>query len=83
MILGHFKYFFLFFCLILVHRDHYENLYCVVKGWKKFILIPPSDLPFVPYGKYYLDQLTWMFKYIEYDFLQYACIYIYGCSRVV
>ncbi|KAK3583289.1 hypothetical protein CHS0354_011178 [Potamilus streckersoni] len=34
------------------HRDHYENLYCVVKGWKKFILIPPSDLPHVPYETY-------------------------------
>lgn len=35
-----------------MHRDHYENLYGVVKGWKKFILIPPSDLPFVPYELY-------------------------------
>lgn len=35
-----------------MHRDHYENLYCVVKGWKKFILIPPTDLPFVPYESY-------------------------------
>lgn len=35
-----------------MHRDHYENLYCVVKGWKKFILIPPTDLPFVPYENY-------------------------------
>lgn len=35
-----------------MHRDHYENLYCVVKGWKKFILIPPTDLPFVPYETY-------------------------------
>ena len=37
---------------ISVHKDHYENLYCVVKGWKRFILIPPSDLPFVPYGEF-------------------------------
>lgn len=36
---------------VSVHRDHYENLYCVISGWKKFILIPPTDLPFVPYGK--------------------------------
>ncbi|KAJ8299142.1 hypothetical protein KUTeg_023202 [Tegillarca granosa] len=35
-----------------MHRDHYENLYCVVSGWKKFTLIPPTDLPFVPYGNY-------------------------------
>ncbi|XP_060552824.1 bifunctional peptidase and (3S)-lysyl hydroxylase Jmjd7-like isoform X2 [Ruditapes philippinarum] len=32
-----------------MHRDHYENLYCVVRGWKKFLLIPPTDLPSVPY----------------------------------
>ncbi|XP_076115665.1 bifunctional peptidase and (3S)-lysyl hydroxylase Jmjd7-like [Mytilus galloprovincialis] len=35
-----------------MHKDHYENLYCVVKGWKKFILIPPTDQPFVPYELY-------------------------------
>ncbi|KAH3859035.1 bifunctional peptidase and (3S)-lysyl hydroxylase Jmjd7-like [Dreissena polymorpha] len=32
-----------------MHRDHYENLYCVVRGWKKFTLLPPTDLPYVPY----------------------------------
>lgn len=36
-----------------MHRDHYENLYCVVSGWKKFTLIPPTDLPFVPYETYH------------------------------
>ncbi|XP_064604380.1 bifunctional peptidase and (3S)-lysyl hydroxylase Jmjd7-like [Liolophura sinensis] len=35
-----------------LHKDHYENLYCVVSGWKKFILIAPTDLPFVPYDIY-------------------------------
>ncbi|XP_076451021.1 bifunctional peptidase and (3S)-lysyl hydroxylase Jmjd7-like isoform X2 [Babylonia areolata] len=35
-----------------MHRDHYENLYCVISGSKTFLLIPPSDLPFVPYEKY-------------------------------
>ncbi|KAL4224639.1 JmjC domain-containing protein 7 [Mactra antiquata] len=35
-----------------MHRDHYENLYCVIKGWKKFILHPPTDLPFIPYETY-------------------------------
>lgn len=35
-----------------MHKDHYENLYCVITGWKKFILIPPSDVPFVPYEVY-------------------------------
>ena len=36
--------------LITVHKDHYENIYCVVSGQKTFILIPPTDQPFVPYG---------------------------------
>ncbi|XP_045018095.1 bifunctional peptidase and (3S)-lysyl hydroxylase JMJD7 [Bubalus bubalis] len=34
----------------LVHKDHYENLYCVVSGEKHFLLHPPSDRPFIPYG---------------------------------
>lgn len=34
-----------------VHKDHYENLYCVVSGEKHFLLHPPSDRPFIPYGK--------------------------------
>ncbi|XP_039993450.1 bifunctional peptidase and (3S)-lysyl hydroxylase JMJD7 isoform X2 [Xiphias gladius] len=36
----------------LVHKDHYENLYCVISGEKNFILLPPTDRPFVPYGVY-------------------------------
>ncbi|TNN87357.1 JmjC domain-containing protein 7 [Liparis tanakae] len=36
----------------LVHKDHYENLYCVVSGEKNFILLPPTDRPFIPYGSY-------------------------------
>ncbi|XP_030574366.1 bifunctional peptidase and (3S)-lysyl hydroxylase JMJD7 isoform X1 [Archocentrus centrarchus] len=35
-----------------MHKDHYENLYCVVSGEKHFILLPPTDRPFVPYGLY-------------------------------
>lgn len=38
------------FFSILVHKDHYENLYCVVSGEKYFLLHPPSDRPFIPYG---------------------------------
>ena len=34
-----------------VHKDHYENLYCVVSGEKHFLLHPPSDRPFIPYGR--------------------------------
>ncbi|XP_026691491.2 bifunctional peptidase and (3S)-lysyl hydroxylase JMJD7-like [Ciona intestinalis] len=35
-----------------LHKDHYENLYCVIKGEKTFTLIPPSDRPFIPYKTY-------------------------------
>ncbi|CAI9551628.1 unnamed protein product [Staurois parvus] len=32
-----------------LHKDHYENLYCVISGEKHFILHPPTDRPFIPY----------------------------------
>ena len=35
-----------------LHKDHYENLYCVVRGSKTFTLIPPCDRPFVTYEDY-------------------------------
>lgn len=35
-----------------MHKDHYENIYCVVSGYKDFILHPPTDLPWIPYGEY-------------------------------
>ncbi|KAG8449438.1 hypothetical protein GDO86_016188 [Hymenochirus boettgeri] len=35
-----------------LHKDHYENLYCVISGEKHFILHPPSDRPFIPYELY-------------------------------
>ncbi|XP_062509764.1 bifunctional peptidase and (3S)-lysyl hydroxylase Jmjd7-like [Corticium candelabrum] len=35
-----------------MHKDHYENIYCVVKGEKQFILHPPTDAPFIPYDWY-------------------------------
>nr|XP_023654534.1 jmjC domain-containing protein 7 isoform X1 [Paramormyrops kingsleyae] len=35
-----------------MHKDHYENLYCVISGEKQFILLPPSDRPFIPYELY-------------------------------
>lgn len=38
--------------LILVHKDPYENIYCVISGYKDFILIPPIDLSTVPRNKY-------------------------------
>ncbi|KAJ0009186.1 hypothetical protein NQD34_016601 [Periophthalmus magnuspinnatus] len=33
-----------------MHKDHYENLYCVISGEKHFLLVPPTDRPFIPYG---------------------------------
>ncbi|GJQ69910.1 hypothetical protein Trydic_g22452 [Trypoxylus dichotomus] len=35
-----------------VHKDPYENIYCVIDGYKDFIIIPPTDLPWVPHNIY-------------------------------
>jgi len=35
-----------------LHKDPYENIYCVIKGYKTFTLLPPTDLPFL-YQKNY------------------------------
>lgn len=35
-----------------MHKDHYENIYCVISGFKDFILIPPTDAPWIPYKNY-------------------------------
>ncbi|XP_075399118.1 cytosolic phospholipase A2 beta-like [Tenrec ecaudatus] len=35
-----------------LHKDHYENLYCVLSGEKHFLFHPPSDRPFIPYELY-------------------------------
>ncbi|KAH8379282.1 hypothetical protein KR009_003991 [Drosophila setifemur] len=35
-----------------MHKDPYENMYCVVAGRKDFILIPPHQLSCVPRGIY-------------------------------
>ncbi|XP_052741408.1 uncharacterized protein LOC112056946 [Bicyclus anynana] len=35
-----------------MHKDPYENIYCVIDGHKDFILIPPTDIPYVPYKRY-------------------------------
>lgn len=35
-----------------MHKDPYENIYCVVSGQKEFILHPPTDLPWIPYAEY-------------------------------
>lgn len=31
-----------------VHKDYYENLYCVLQGEKHFVLLPPTDGAFLP-----------------------------------
>ncbi|XP_077978121.1 bifunctional peptidase and (3S)-lysyl hydroxylase Jmjd7-like [Glandiceps talaboti] len=53
-----------------MHKDHYENLYCVVRGQKHFILLPPTDLPYIPYGMYQAavfkeNSITGDFEIIE------------------
>lgn len=35
-----------------VHKDHYENIYAVVRGSKHFTLLPPSDAAFLREGDY-------------------------------
>lgn len=35
-----------------LHKDPYENMYCVISGFKDFILIPPTDYAYVPRKKY-------------------------------
>ena len=39
-----------------MHKDHYENLYAVVRGEKTFILHPPTDIPHIPYKTYKLAK---------------------------
>lgn len=40
------------FLQFIVHKDPYENIYCIVSGKKNFILHPPTDLPWIPYRNY-------------------------------
>jgi len=35
-----------------MHKDPYENIYCVVRGYKDLVLQPPTDLPWIPYKDY-------------------------------
>jgi jumonji domain-containing protein 7 len=30
------------------HKDHFENMYCVISGTKTFTLLPPTDIAFLP-----------------------------------
>jgi len=36
----------------VAHKDPYENVYVVVRGYKDFILFPPSDAPWLYYKDY-------------------------------
>lgn len=36
-----------------LHKDHYENLYAVIRGTKSFLLFPPTDRPFLKHEKYH------------------------------
>ena len=31
------------------HKDPYENMYAVIRGYKDIILYPPSDISYMPY----------------------------------
>jgi len=52
-----------------MHKDPYENLYCVVSGQKDFILLPPSDIAYLPYEKFpaatYKENLEGEFDIID------------------
>ena len=52
-----------------MHKDHYENLYAVVRGQKTFILHPPTDIHCIPYKTYklaqYKENVTGTFDLIE------------------
>ncbi|XP_021922960.1 jmjC domain-containing protein 7-like isoform X3 [Zootermopsis nevadensis] len=39
-----------------MHKDPFENIYCVVSGYKDFILHPPTDRPWIPYKKFPLAR---------------------------
>lgn len=39
-----------------LHKDPYENIYCVISGFKDLILIPPTDYPNVSRSKYPVGQ---------------------------
>lgn len=39
-----------------MHKDPFENIYCVVSGYKDFILHPPTDRPWIPYKEFPLAR---------------------------
>ena len=41
-----------------LHKDHYENLYAVIKGTKRFTLFPPTDRPSLPHRQYHSSNFA-------------------------
>jgi peptidyl-lysine (3S)-dioxygenase / protease len=35
-----------------LHKDYFENMYCVIRGTKTFTLMPPTDIAFVPTSEF-------------------------------
>lgn len=35
-----------------VHKDPFENIYCVISGYKDFTLLPPTNRPWIPYERF-------------------------------
>lgn len=35
-----------------IHKDHYENMYAVIRGAKEFTLLPPTDVAYLPEHTY-------------------------------
>lgn len=50
-----------------MHRDYYENLFTVIRGWKEFTVYPPSEACFLCD-----DQEYSIYKYVENDQKQLA-----------
>ncbi|ETW04235.1 hypothetical protein, variant [Aphanomyces invadans] len=61
-----------------MHKDHYENMYCVVRGRKHFTLLPPSDVAFLyerefPTGRYRHTSSTSTKSSVDSASIQYPC----------
>lgn len=41
-----------------LHKDPYENIYCVIRGSKTFTLYPPTDRPLIQYKMYDVWRYT-------------------------
>jgi hypothetical protein len=58
-----------------VHKDPFENIYCVISGYKDFILHPPTDRPWIPYKKCplasYKEISPGVFDIVPYGTVQY------------